>query len=245
MNPNLVTIYKSPFPKKRLGRNFDGGYVIIDIPELKYDLLIAGGICDDISFEEDFFKFQQTPIYAFDGSITDVPPTPIRDKIRFYPLFIGAEETETHTNLHYIIDRYVGRDKPANLFIKMDIEGGEIPWIKSLSREQMDTFAQIAIEFHRPFGQEEKEVFEKLNQTHILCHLHPNNCCGTRIHNGVFMPEVFECTYLHKRFFGNEVELNMDYIPNDAVDMPNHSGLPEIYMGHPPFVHMERYFRRL
>ena len=42
--------------------------------------------------------------------------------------------------------------------MKMDIEGGEIPWINSLNDEQMNNFQQIVIEFHRPFKNREINV---------------------------------------------------------------------------------------
>ena len=52
MDPSVLTVYKSPFTKVRIGRNHDGGYIIVQIPEIIYTTLIAGGINDDISFEE-------------------------------------------------------------------------------------------------------------------------------------------------------------------------------------------------
>jgi hypothetical protein len=57
----------------------------------------------------------------------------------------------------------------------MDIEGGEIPWIESLNNEQMNKFEQIVMEFHFPFTDNEKNTFEKINNTHYLIHFHPNN----------------------------------------------------------------------
>ena len=56
MDPICLTTYKSPFKKKRLGKENDGGYVIAKIPKAKYKILLAGGIADDISFEEDFMN---------------------------------------------------------------------------------------------------------------------------------------------------------------------------------------------
>ena len=56
MDPRDLTVYKSPFPKVRLGKDYDGGYIIVEIPDVKYSILLAGGISYDISFEEDFLK---------------------------------------------------------------------------------------------------------------------------------------------------------------------------------------------
>ena len=53
-------------------------------------------------------------------------------------------------------------------------------------------------------------------------------------YNGVIIPNVFECTYLHKKYFANVPELNKDSIPS-ILDMKNTSR-DEIYINHPPFV---------
>jgi hypothetical protein len=56
MNPSVLTCYKSPFKKIRLGKDYDGGYVIAEIPNASYKILLTGGIENDISFEEDFIN---------------------------------------------------------------------------------------------------------------------------------------------------------------------------------------------
>ena len=255
MNPNLVTIYQCPFPKRRIGRWTDGGYAIADIPGIKYDLLIAGGVCDDISFEEDFIRYQlesshSIPVYAFDGTVDKLPTSVFSNQIQFVQKNIGEEETDKMTNLHNLLLPYMDKspnsNSKPNIFVKMDIEGGEVDWIKSLRPEHMNVMAQIVMEFHSPFSAKEIDMFKKLNETHLPIHFHPNNACGTRIHNGVYFPNVFECTYLHKRFFyDGKAELNRDYIPNSQVDVRNISFKDEIWIGHPPFVHFEKFVREL
>ncbi len=67
MDPRVLTVYKSPFPKKRIGRDIDGGYVIIDIPNVDYSIILACGIGGDTSFEEDFNnKYPNVKSYLFD-----------------------------------------------------------------------------------------------------------------------------------------------------------------------------------
>jgi hypothetical protein len=74
MNPSVLTVFKSPFEKKRLGKDYDGGYIIAEIPNIKYKILLAGGIENDISFEEDFInKYAIDKAYAFDGTINNLP----------------------------------------------------------------------------------------------------------------------------------------------------------------------------
>jgi hypothetical protein len=227
MNPSVLTVYKSPFTKIRLGKEYDGGYIIADIPNVNYTTLLAGGIETDISFEEDFInKYPNVKTFAFDGTIDSLPKE--NNNITFIKKNIGFENNRHITNLHDIIN--------ANdcILVKMDIEGGEIPWIKSLSDEQMNKFEQIVMEFHFPFSMYEVDVFDKINKHHYLIHFHPNNCCGVINHMGVLIPNVFECSYLHKKYFTNFPELNKDLIPSD-LDMKNTSK-DEIYINYPPFV---------
>ena len=227
MNPSVLTVFKSPFEKKRLGKDYDGGYIIAEIPDIKYSTLLAGGIENDISFEEDFINnYPIDNAYAFDGTINKLPKE--NSKITFIKKNIGFYNNSQYTNLHDIID------VNNSIFVKMDIEGGEIPWIKSLSDEQMNKFEQIVMEFHRPFSINEIDVFDKINKNHYLIHFHANNCCGVRIHNGVIIPNIFECTYLHKKYFISMPELNTDPIPSN-LDMKNTDN-EEIYINHPPFV---------
>lgn len=249
MNPNLVTVYQCPFPKRRIGRWCDGGYAIADIPGMKYDALFAGGVCDDISFEEDFIRYQENtslPVYAFDGTVDSLPHSEFQSQILFIKKNIGEFDTDEYTNLHFLLSRYIGIGSHLpKVFVKMDIEGGEVAWIRSLKREHMNTIAQFVMEFHEPFGTAEIDMFKKINETHLLVHFHPNNAGGSRIHNGVYIPNVFECTYLHKSFFCGIAELNRDYIPNEKVDVRNLGFKEEIWMSHPPFVHFDKFTRKL
>jgi hypothetical protein len=227
MNPQVLTVYKSPFEKLRIGKDNDGGYIIADIPNVKYNILLAGGIETDISFEEDFInKYPNVKTFAFDGTINNLPKQ--NNNITFIKKNIGFENNPRVTNLHDIINAN------NSIFIKMDIEGGEIPWIKSLSNDQMNKFEQIVMEFHSPFSNNEIDVFDKINKNHYLIHFHGNNCCGVRNHRDVIVPNVFECTYLHKKYFTEVPALNTDLIPG-VLDMKNTSN-DEIYINHPPFV---------
>lgn len=48
-----LILYKSQFLKERIGKNNDGGYVVVQLPG-DYDLFLSGGISNDITFESDF-----------------------------------------------------------------------------------------------------------------------------------------------------------------------------------------------
>ena len=231
MNPSVLTVYKSPFPKLRLGKDYDGGYIIAEIPNANYTILLAGGIESDISFEEEFInKYPDSKCFAFDGTINNLPKE--NNNITFIKKNISFENNEQITNMHDIIN------VNENIFIKMDIEGGEINWIKSLNDDQMNKFEQIIMEFHKPFSNNEIDVFDKINKNHYLIHFHGNNCCGVINHKGVVIPNIFECTYLHKKYFTNIPELNTDLIPSN-LDMKNTDN-DEIYINYPPFVNLPK-----
>jgi hypothetical protein len=188
---------------------------------------LLGGIDNDVSFEEEFVnKYTNTKCFAFDGTIDNLPSE--NENIIFIKKNIGFENSDNITNLNDIINAN------TEIIVKIDIEGAEIPWIKSLSDEQINKFEQLVMEFHFPFTDNEINVFDKINKNHYLIHFHGNNCCGTRQHNGVIMPNVFECTYLHKKYFETIPELNTDAIPG-VLDMKN-TGNEEIYINYPPFV---------
>ena len=231
MDINTLTVYESPYPKERIGKDNDGGYVVAKVPGLSYKLCLAGGVCDDISFEEHFCEMYPGIVcYAFDGTV-DAPPPIHHPQLHFVRQNIGARNTADCTNLHDLMESY------DDIFLKMDIEGHEIPWFLSLDSKHMDSMSQMVVEFHFPFSLLETIVFDKINRTHILIHFHANNNCGVRrIDENMVVPNVFECTYLHKKHFTSEPKLNRTPIPSE-LDMPNVSTKDEICLTRPPFVH--------
>lgn len=229
MDLNTLKVYKSPYPKRRIGKDNDGGYIVADVPNAEYDLCLAGGVCDDLSFEEHFCKlYDGVQCYAFDGTV-DAPPPFTNPRVNYVKQNIGPYCTSSMTDLKGFLDAY------ANVFVKHDIEGYEIPWFDCLTPFHMNRISQMVVEFHFPFSEVETRIFRKINNTHVLIHLHPNNNCGTRIVDGIEVPNVFECTYLHLKHFSKAPELSPDPIPG-PLDMPNVPGRDDIVLHTPPFV---------
>ena len=73
---------------------------------MKYSIILAGGVSDDISFEEDFLKKYANveKCIAFDGTVSSLPN--IHPKITFVRKNIGFEENDSLTNLHEIIESH-------------------------------------------------------------------------------------------------------------------------------------------
>lgn len=226
MDISVLEVFKSPVPKKRLGRNNDGGYVICDNYG-PYDFFISGGVADDISFEEHFLReYPYLKCIAFDGNNNDIPnPQTTRD-ITYIHKNIENSEDDSTTNLHEYLETY------KNIFIKMDIEGSEFPWINSLSIKQLRSIKQLVIEIHHPMTSEAVwSMLKKLAHTHWLVHLHPHNGCGyveaTFIHeskqHNTKIPRVFECTYIRKDY----LEPNDEPVPS-ALDQSNSPQVKDI-----------------
>ena len=139
-----LEVYDYPLDNKlRLGEKGDGGYIIGDIGNI-YDCYISAGISNEESFTKDFitkYNIDLFNCFAFDGTI-DKYPYNYTKNISFIKKNINSFNDEHNTNLVSLIDKY------NNIFLKMDIEGGEIPWILSLNTEQLNKFKQIVIEFH-------------------------------------------------------------------------------------------------
>jgi hypothetical protein len=229
----LFTVYKYD-NKIRLGAKQDGGYVIGNIVG-NYDCYISAGVSDEESFSRDFIKkYNMTSqnSFAFDGTINNYPYNFTSD-ITFYKLNIDPLNNNKTTNLIFLIEKF------DNIFLKMDIEGGEYPWLLSLSQNQLEKFSQIAIEFHgindnswNTNYNTKMRCFANLSQTHYLIHLHGNNYSS----NTGGIPDVVEVTYINKKYFNKPPDLNTDSLPNIHLDFPNNSLLPDYNLNIKPFV---------
>ncbi len=218
MNIDFLTVYKPIDEKIRLGKNNDGGYVMMNL-DTKYDLFISCGVSDDVSFENAVLERYSclSKCLAFDGTIDKIPAD-ANQKIEFIKKNIGGTNTNEVSNLHQEIVNY------SNILLKCDIEGSEYELFALLNEQQMMSFKQIVIEIHYPFANESTwSILGKLQQTHYLCHLHVNNHCGTTTFNTtdgklLIVPNVFEAAYIRKE---QVLERSNAPIPDPNLDQPN------------------------
>ena len=135
--------------------------------------------------------------------------------------------------MSYLINKY------NNIFLKMDIEGGEYPWLLSIDESQLTKFKQIVIEFHgitnNGWGcdyDNKIKCLQKLSNTHFIIHAHGNNY-GPVVNN---IPDVIELTYVNKNYFNTIPELNSTHLPIANLDYPNYNLLNDINLNFYPFV---------
>jgi hypothetical protein len=226
---NLI-LYESPFLKKRIGKNNDGGYVIATLPDT-YDLLISGGVSNDISFEEQLLELYLNLIcYAFDGTVSELPNNNNNNRIHFYKKNLGDSNNDNLTNLHEYIE-------PCNnIFMKIDIEGHEFRIMPTIiEKNLMNKIKQLVIEIHSPAdihmfpdyfnglsdidNNKMFDLLNKINNTHTLVHFHANNGCKLQEIDGIKLPHVFELTYIRNDFVSKKIK-NTEPLPT-ILDMKN------------------------
>jgi FkbM family methyltransferase len=210
--PKLKTleVFQGMYPKRRIGKENDGGYVISEVP-CTYDVLLSGGVADDISFEKEFMSVFKVPCFAYDANSSISEP------------FIIHKNIDSVNNLKEHFETY------SNIFVKMDIEGAEYEWIKTLSDTELKKIKQMVIEFHSPI---DWSCLAKLSHTHRIVHFHGNNYAPMIKVGGVSIPSVFECTYISK---DHEVVPNTNPIPG-PYDYPNDKHSQDICLEGYPFV---------
>jgi hypothetical protein len=231
-------VHHWPHGKKRLGKDGDGGYVICNIPSASYDVFVSGGICEDVSFEEDFLSLYQLPTFAFDPSI-DSLPTQVRGKdvqyakdIKFFKKSIGYQNNETETNLTDLIKNY------KNVFMKVDIEGGEYGLVEALTQADLfQNVTQFVVEIHPTSFSLVHRFLESISKTHVLFHVHANNAMNAAYSiNGVPVPCLIELTFVNKNVIDWTLEKNKVNFPCE-IDQPNFSDRREALLNYYPFVH--------
>jgi hypothetical protein len=222
--------------KIRFGNKYDGGYVVGELLDNAYDCYISAGVSTEESFTRDFlnkYKIPKKDCYAFDGTIENYPKG-YSENIQFIKKNINSFNSDNNTNLEDIFEKY------RNIFVKMDIEGYEYPWILSMSNEHLKKIKQCVIEFHGAGDNSWKwehsdkvKCWMKMNKTHFLIHTHGNNYGSCK--NGI--PETLELTYMNYNEFNNIPSFNKRYLPIDNLDYPNYTKKPDYNLCFYPFVY--------
>ena len=229
--------------KFRFGDNNDGGYVLCEL-NTNYDCFISGGIASSDDFSYYFiekYNIRKEDCYGVDGTVETLPGNLI-GKMNFIKKNIGSNETDKITTLVGIIEKF------NNVFVKMDIEGGEWEWFSCLKIEDLSKIAQLVIELHGitdsswhygltfdKFGCDKNlkvEYLRKLNKTHYLVHAHGNNADKINICG---IPNVIELTYVNKKYFNKKPDLNRIPLPIKSLDYSNDRLRPDYSLNFYPF----------
>lgn len=223
--------YLTPFDLIRLGPNCDGGYLVPN-DLVGIEACFSPGVDKVSEFENDCLKYGMK-IFLADKSVEKPNLDISEDKYDFLKMFIGCTNNEDFITMDDWV-KLKSKSENSDLLLQMDIEGGEYNSIINMSDTLMNRFRIMIIEFH--FLQDLwnpnyfnviKTVFDKILQTHICVHIHPNNCCGIDSRDGIDIPRAAEFTFIRKdRFepknFTNNFPNKLDYdcTLNKAIVLP-------------------------
>jgi hypothetical protein len=218
------------FDKVRLGRNFDGGYVMLD-DFADVGAALSLGINDDASWDLDIAQ-RNIPVQQFDHTIDRGPAN--HPLITFHKVAVAAADAPGALSLDSIVRHHLaGGDRRA--ILKMDIEGHEWVALRAASLSTLDRFAQIVCEFHLLQHIAEPEytelfrlVLDKLRQHFEVVHVHGNNSWPMVNVSNVALPALLEVTFANRRYY-QFAETN-EVFPT-AIDQPNVPSVPEIRLG--------------
>jgi len=205
-------------PKKRLGINKDGGYVM---PELVLDKCVAlftYGVGGDTSYEVDFENQYQKPVYMFDHTI--------------------GHENWDKGNLHFIneglgnedkckdfVDHYNQFNIQGDVFLKIDTEGAEFDYFNNVNIDKLsEKVVGMVLEVHWLEQESNRikfiDMMEKISKHFIIVHTHGNNWGGEFDYEGFTVPRVPEFSFINKKYVIDYKPDNQDY-PVLNIDFPN------------------------
>lgn len=209
---------------KRLGNDYDGGYVVHAPSFHLADMLVTYGVGYNIAFEQDFFFLTGKPTLAFDPTLTDLRfvfnelkmgPIPFlrharnffiwkfkskrlpKYHIEFIEEGLSDKDSKDYKSLRYHYEKHNLFDK--KIILKMDIEGSEyLIFNDSSNYDLLSNTVQVVLEVHLISQNIEKliDIMNDLSNTHSLIHIHANNHAGTFNYLGKNVPEAMEMTFL-------------------------------------------------
>ena len=214
----------------RVGKDgCDGGYIMAN--DFKGNIAYSFGICDDVSWDSAMAD-KGYEIFMYDHTIRCLPER--KDEFHFYQEGIsGADETVSPLKtLKFYIERN-GHSDFKNMILKMDVEGAEWDFLKTVEPETLKQFDQILFEFHSMVQTKRKKqiinMLKKINETHQLVHLHGNNSGYILKIGNTYFPDVMEATYVNKDVY-ETCEPEKLMLPLN-IDSPNDEGRTDVRLG--------------
>ena len=214
----------------RLGRNFDGGYVMVDRFEgvqAAYSL----GINDDVSWDYDM-AVRGIDVYQYDHTIEELPFE--HKHFHWSKTGLSHEPGENMATLPDLIEQN-GHAAFNNMVLKCDIEGAEWLTLCFTPNEVLKKFSQIVLEVHNldHLGSESsahtaRQVALNLTASHYVVNVHGNNFADFGIVGGIPVPEVLEITLVRKDL--GEFVPSTRTFPSEE-DMPCNPYRADLYLG--------------
>ncbi len=231
---------KKSFDLIRIGKNNDGGYLVDRNSFLNAHELISLGVNDDWSFEQESLSLNsKLKIQCFDDKL-DIKF--LLKKIFFHFLvifykfkfryikhslsnFISYLRLRNKISfkkkyIHYgDLNKIIKKSTSKNIFLKIDIEGGEYRILNELLINQ-DQIIGLAIEFH-DIDLHQNKIYDFIDSLNLeLVHIHGNNYARNDLNGDI---TVVELTFGRFPKILDEV-----YKTPNKLDMPNNPKHEEV-----------------
>jgi hypothetical protein len=214
----------------RVGRQFDGGYVMLDdFNDVKAAL--SFGVSDDVSWDLEVAN-RGIHVYQFDDMIDQSPVQ--SPNFSFFKKRLASDDGPAQISLNSLLTerKRTGED---DFIIKMDIESDEWTALDSVDAELLTGCRQFVCEFHylgrlaeKDFLDRAVRCLQKMSEVFFVTHVHGNNC-GNIINVGnIALPESLEVTYVNRKRYKAE---DIPQLFPTEVDMPNQEGRADIFLG--------------
>ncbi|MFM8245188.1 MAG: FkbM family methyltransferase [Candidatus Fonsibacter sp.] len=217
----------------RVGKNFDGGYLIGKKSIENSDVLLTFGVGDDCSFERNFLKINpKARIFLYDNTVKNfwikklkrscykifrLNPEILKfifelvffvafffkNNVCLYKKKIVSKKEEVNNSNISISEIMSNLKKYKTFFLKIDIEGNEYYILNDILRFKKK-IKTLIIEFHSVHINLTKIKKFVKKLNLTLTHIHPNN------HLSVIntIPQAIECTFEYRpKIIGNKKSL--------------------------------------
>lgn len=210
----------------RIGRENDGGYIMVD-DFTRLDIAYSFGISNEISWDSGIAA-KGIPVFMFDHTIDGIEQK--NNNFHFFKIGLGGRRGNSISTIKDIMSSHCHFGK--NIIIKMDIEGYEYEVFDSLDVEILKTFPQMIIEFHDVLSPENINflmALEKINKYFQVVHIHPQNVYPrVRIDDNKILTNYIEVTFANRYFYG--FDDNIAALPLN-IDYPTYQNSREIKIG--------------
>lgn len=205
----------------RLGKEGDGGYIVIEKSLKEADILLGYGVCNDISFEEEFSNTYNKQAYGFDCTSKNIL---VSNKLtKFVPECIVHDNPNNKKEFSSFKQELNGLSLiNKKLFIKMDIEGNEFEVFDDIL-SYASQITGIVMELHTNNNFDKSvDLLHKINRDFYLVNIHGNNCWGAfyTSNSKGDISDLLQLTYINKNLV-DKVKVIKEFIHPSKLDTPN------------------------
>jgi hypothetical protein len=225
---NITPRQVTGFDKIRMGRDGDGGYVLLNDFTNVFAAL-SFGISTDCSWDTDIAA-RGIDVYQYDHTVA-APPT-ANPRFHFFKKRLAALVSAQSETLGSTLARLPASDR--HVILKIDIEGSEWDVFDAATVEELARFSQVVGEFHgfsnaldAAWRERAQRVMTKLRSVFEVVHVHGNNCSPLHIVANIAIPEALELTFANREIY---TCLETNGVFPTGIDQPNWGDL-DIFLG--------------